>query len=335
MGVLSRLNTLIKSNLNAAVDRMSNPAREIDILVAEMEDALKAARLEVQANLASEKLAVKQRDRLLQESKEWEDRAARAVKAGDDNLARKALEQKAQLDTQAEAADRTLREQEAYVDQLSQSLKELEARVKEVKLRKSSLKQQAKMNAGRAGKKGGSAFADFERLSSKVDAMDAESQLDSELAMTKGAQNTLTRQVNDLTGENTQLKEELAFLQRLFADSSKQTGLWIPRMTLERENEEAWHYSLLIARGGAQSDDFQGHVGLLAIVIPPDGAPRTLSVPDEQPDLEKSLALKFKYYQRLEGTLRVPAGAKVTALTARVYDGTGTSPRATRTLTNP
>src|SRR5512137_235353 len=118
MGVLSRLNTLIKSNLNAAVDKMSNPAREIDILVAEMEDALKAARLEVQSNLASEKLAIKQRDRLLQEAKEWEDRAARAVKAGDDNLARKALEQKAQLDTQAEAAERSLREQEAYVDQL-------------------------------------------------------------------------------------------------------------------------------------------------------------------------------------------------------------------------
>ena len=135
MGVLSRLNTLIKSNLNAAVDRMSNPAREIDILVAEMEDALKAARLEVQANLASEKLAIKQRDRLLQESREWEDRAARAVKAGDDNLARKALEQKAQYEAQAEAADKSLREQEAYVDQLSASLKELEARVKEVKLR--------------------------------------------------------------------------------------------------------------------------------------------------------------------------------------------------------
>jgi phage shock protein A len=182
MGVLSRLNTLIKSNLNAAVDRMSNPAREIDILVAEMEDALKAARQEVQTNLASEKLAIKQRDRLLKEAKEWEDRAARAVHAGDDNLARQALQEKTQLDAQVEAAEKTLREQEAYVDQLTQSLKELEARVKEVKLRKNTLKQQAKMTAGKEGKEGGSAFADFERLSSKVDAMDAESQLDAELS---------------------------------------------------------------------------------------------------------------------------------------------------------
>jgi phage shock protein A len=213
MGVLSRLNTLIKSNLNAAVDRMSNPAREIDILVAEMEDALKEARLEVQANLASEKLAIKQRDRLLQESREWEDRAARAVKAGDDNLARKALEQKTQYDAQAEAADKSLREQEAYVDQLSASLKELEARVKEVKLRKSTLKQQAKMNAGKAGKKGGSAFADFERLSSKVDAMDAESQLDAELSALGSNDAEVDRKIRALD-KDTKIDDALAELKK-------------------------------------------------------------------------------------------------------------------------
>jgi phage shock protein A len=213
MGVLSRLNTLIKSNLNAAVDRMSNPAREIDILVAEMEDALKAARQEVQTNLASEKLATKQRDRLLQEAKEWEDRAARAVHAGDDNLARQALEQKTQLDAQAAAADKALREQEAYVDQLSASLKELEARVKEVKLRKGTLKQQAKMTAGKSGKKGGSAFADFERLSSKVDAMDAETTLDAELDSMSTKDAEVDRKLRALD-KDTKIDDALAELKK-------------------------------------------------------------------------------------------------------------------------
>ena len=213
MGIFARLGTLIKSNLNAAVDRMSNPEREIDILIAEMEDALKAARQEVQSNLASEKLAIKQRDRLRQEAAEWEDRAARAVKAGDDDLARKALEQKAQLDVQAAAAEKTLREQEAYVDQLTQSLKELEARVKEVKLRKGTLKQQAKMSAGRAGKKGGSAFADFERLSSKVDAMDAESQLDAELTALGSKDAEVDRKIRALD-KDTKIDDALAELKK-------------------------------------------------------------------------------------------------------------------------
>src|SRR5689334_10600348 len=45
--------------------------------------------------------------------------------------------------------------------------------------------------------------------------------LDSELAMMRGRQEALTRQVTELTGENAQLKEELAFLQKLVSDSSK------------------------------------------------------------------------------------------------------------------
>lgn len=213
MGVLSRLNTLIKSNLNAAVDRMSNPAREIDILVAEMEDALKAARQEVQTNLASEKLAIKQRDRLLQEAKEWEDRAARAVHADDDNLAREALTQKTQLDAQAAAADRALHEQEAYVDQLSESLKELEARVKEVKLRKNTLKQQARMRSGKPAAKGGSAFAEFERLSSKVDAMDAETTLDAELGSMSTKDAEVDRKLRALD-KDTKVDDALAELKK-------------------------------------------------------------------------------------------------------------------------
>jgi phage shock protein A len=213
MGVLSRLNTLIKSNLNAAVDKMSNPAREIDILVAEMEDALKAARLEVQQNLAGEKLAIKKRDHLIAEARQWEDRAAQAVRAGKDDLAREALMQKADLDTQIGLAEKALREQEAYVDQLSQSLKELEARVKEVKLRKSTLKQQAQMAAGKAGKKGGSAFANFERLSSKVDALDAESQLDAELSALGSKDAEVDRKIRALD-KDTKIDDALAELKK-------------------------------------------------------------------------------------------------------------------------
>ena len=36
MSLLSRIGNLFKSNLNAAIDSMSDPAKEIDLLVAEM-----------------------------------------------------------------------------------------------------------------------------------------------------------------------------------------------------------------------------------------------------------------------------------------------------------
>jgi hypothetical protein len=39
--------------------------------------------------------------------------------------------------------------------------------------------------------------------------------------MTRGKQEALSKQATELTGENAQLKEELAFLQKLVSDSSK------------------------------------------------------------------------------------------------------------------
>jgi phage shock protein A len=213
MGILSRLNTLIKSNLNAAVDRMSSPEREIDIMISDMEDAVKQARQEVQQCLVTEKLAIKERDRLRADSAGWEQKATRAIQAGDDELARQGLEMKAQVDALLAAAEKNVRDQEAYVDELTKSLKSLEARVAEVKLRKGTLKQQAKMRAGRDGKKGGSAFEEFERISGKVDAMDAAVDIDAELAGQSAREAETDRKFRDLD-KSSKIDDALAALKK-------------------------------------------------------------------------------------------------------------------------
>jgi hypothetical protein len=163
------------------------------------------------------------------------------------------------------------------------------------------------------------------------------SQLESDLAMSRGTEQALTRQVTDLVAENAQLKEQSTFLQKLVADSSKQVGLTIPRLSVDREGESAYRYNMIVVRGGNPRDEFQGHVSLQAELAPATLAtiPRTLYLPDDQPDSKPGLALKFKYYQRVEGTLRVPPGARLTALTVRAFEEGNANPRVSRTLTNP
>ena len=75
------------------------------------------------------------------------------------------------------------------------------------------------------------------------------STLESELAMTRGAQEALTKQAIELSGENAQLKEELAFLQKLVSDSSKQVGLQIQRLAVEPRRRR--HVALQPARSCA------------------------------------------------------------------------------------
>lgn len=166
------------------------------------------------------------------------------------------------------------------------------------------------------------------------------SQLESELAMTTGAQTTLSKQTLELMAENTQLKEELSFLQKLVSDSNKQVGLAIQRLTVEHERDDAWHYSVLVVRGGTPRDEFEGALALQATVQPPSAGgvparPTVLTLPDEQPELTSALKLKFKYYQRLEGTIRVPPGAQLRSVTARAFEAGQANPRASRTLVMP
>jgi hypothetical protein len=166
------------------------------------------------------------------------------------------------------------------------------------------------------------------------------STLESELAMTRGSQETQQKQSIELASENAQLKEELAFLQKLVSDSSKQVGLQLQRLSVERDSEEMWHYSLLVVRGGSPKDEFEGSVVLQATLAPAVGAAEPLApshgviltLPDDQPEAKSALILKFKYYQRVEGRFRVPAGMRVTAVTARAFESGQQSARATRTL---
>jgi len=182
--------------------------------------------------------------------------------------------------------------------------------------------------------------ADNAKLGSEAGLLRARTtELESELAMTRGSQATLTKQSRELEQENVQLKEELAFLQKLVVDSNKLPGLAIQRLSAEKERDDAWGYSLLLVRGGNPRDEFVGKVTLqatLSAVSPGMAAPRqvTVTLPDDAPEAAGPLDLKFKYYQRVEGTIRVPPGSRLLSLTARVFENGAASPRATRTLTN-
>ncbi len=156
-------------------------------------------------------------------------------------------------------------------------------------------------------------------------------ELESDLNVTRGAQTTLSRQTLDLQNENTQMKEELAFLRKLFSDTGKPGTFTIQRLSAEKDRDDVYRFSMLVVRGGNPSDEFSGQLTLLASVAAA-GHSSTLTLPDDQPDTAAALKLKFKYYQRVEGTFRVPPGGQLRSLQARVVEPGQATPKATRSL---
>jgi phage shock protein A len=212
MGILGRINSVIKSNLNAVLDNMTDPGKEIDLLIVEMEENLKKAKEEVITSLAGAKRTGMRGDELQREAEQWQRRAEQAVRAGDDSLAREALTKQMEITRELSSLRRAEQEQRSYSDELKVSLSALEARIKEVKARKETLKVRARAaKEGRTPLQGGRAFEDFNRLEDRIEAMETEGDL---TASTDGRDAALAAKFSHLEAENPQVEDALAELKR-------------------------------------------------------------------------------------------------------------------------
>ena len=158
--------------------------------------------------------------------------------------------------------------------------------------------------------------------------------LESEMQMDKGAQDSLTRQALSLQTENTQLKEELTYLQQLVSGSSKEGAITIRRPTVERDEPDQMHVRMLVVQGGAKGDPFVGQLSV-ALELQEEGRRLHINLPDDQPESAMALKLNFKYYQRIDVIVRVPPGAVARTLQARVLQAGNSQPKVTQTVNLP
>lgn len=178
MGIFSRFNRVLKSNLNSMLDKAEDPAKLIDQTITEMQSELKNARKELVQTLGSAKRLEKKRAELEDEVAKWEDKAVLALKAGDEELAREALKMKMRVLKQKEDAGRQAGEQENAARQMQETLEEIERKVEDLKARKSTLAakvRRARETPDEVGEiTGGGAFGDLHRLSGRIDQLEAE-----------------------------------------------------------------------------------------------------------------------------------------------------------------
>ncbi len=214
MGILGRLSTLVKSNLNEAIDSMQDPGKEIDQMVRDMEDSARQAKTEVAQGMAEGKRLRRRIGDLEAEIGEWQKRAETAVRAGDDGLAKEALKRKAEKEAERAEAEKSVQEQDVYAVQLGEALKALEARLKDVKLRQGTLRAKARANRSGSPMSGKtSAFDDFDRMAGKIDAVEAEASLGEELGGRSAESLAAERKLDQLAGQSS-VDDALAELKR-------------------------------------------------------------------------------------------------------------------------
>lgn len=155
--------------------------------------------------------------------------------------------------------------------------------------------------------------AERDRFSSTANA--AESQLNIERA----AQKQLATQVRSLEGENTRLKEDLAFFESLLPNATGPQGISIRRVKVDQIAPNQLRYRLLIMQGGLGDRYFVGTLQL-AVTTLRDGKNVMMVFPENNSGELDKFKLRFKHYQRVEGVLTLPEDASVKLVQARVLE---------------
>lgn len=189
MGIIQRLRTLMSSNINAMITKAEDPQKMLDQLVLDMQNQFVEARQQVAVAMADEQKLKKQYENEARIAAEWENKARKALMAGDEGLAREVLARKAEHDKMAGEFKTQYDLQAQAVAQLRDALSQLNAKIEEAKRKKNLLIARAKRAEAQktihdtmSGLGDNSAFDAFARMEGKVDQAEAEAAVSAQFA---------------------------------------------------------------------------------------------------------------------------------------------------------
>lgn len=126
MGILNRISTIAKSNINAMLDAAEDPAKMLDQLTRDMRDGITQSRTEVAKMIADEKELQANYERSQQLADEWQKKAELAMQKGAEDLAREALHRKIDYANNAKVYQDQWAAQHQAVEKAKADLHELE-----------------------------------------------------------------------------------------------------------------------------------------------------------------------------------------------------------------
>jgi phage shock protein A len=225
MGILSRMKTVFKSEVNSALDKVENTEKMLNQTVVDMQEQLVKAKQQVAVAIADEKRLEKQYKENQAQAESWMEKAKLAVQKGNDELAKAALARKTEYEGLAAEYKKQWDAQKASVDKIKASLRELERKIDEARRQKDLLIARSKRakaqkqihqtmnnmstNAG--------AFDTFERMKRKVDEDEARAEAAEEMS-TSSEEANLDKQFADL--EKSSVDDELAKLKTQISGGS-------------------------------------------------------------------------------------------------------------------
>jgi phage shock protein A len=175
MGLMERVSTLIRANLNDLVDKAEHPEKMIKQLILDMENQFIQVKTQVAVAIADQHILEQKEKENNRLSSEWMQKAELAVQKGKDDLARAGLERYQNYQRLAQSFKEQVADQLEQVESLKEALHKLEHKLVEARAKSQILIAQHRRSrsVGKARdaqivlNQGHSSLA-FERMKDKV-----------------------------------------------------------------------------------------------------------------------------------------------------------------------
>ena len=180
MAIFSRIADILKANINDMIDKAEDPVKMVKQLIIEMEQQVDDATQALGQAMGSQKVAAKELADAEAKVADWNDKAKLALKNGNEELARKALDVKVGLDEQVVQLRASYDAITEQVNKLKDQVQTLRVKLDEARARQSVLAARAKMaEASKTAAKSvnssslDSAFAKLDQLEAKIVAQES------------------------------------------------------------------------------------------------------------------------------------------------------------------
>lgn len=221
-GLFSRFRNSISSALNDAVDAVSDPGQEVALMLDDLAEGIRKSEEDLKQALVDRKMLERKIEELSAKENDWQSKAEQALRLGDEGLAHKALERKAEYALQIGQSKAALVEQSGLVETMSRQIKESKAKLKSLNLRRGSLMAQA-----RAAKRGvapgtlsdGGTLSRLDEIEHRIAQVEALNEVQAELGGSEAEEAAIDQQLAALGGDS-ELDDQLAALKAKLAQSS-------------------------------------------------------------------------------------------------------------------
>src|SRR5260370_12465040 len=144
MGILDRVSTLLRANINDLVDRAEDPEKVVKQLIIDMNNQLLQVKTQVAASIADEKLLYQRYQDNAEKANDWQQRAELAVEKGQDDMAREALSRRNSFHQTADGFKEQYDQQATQVEPLRTALHQLEAKIQDASTKEALLLARAR-----------------------------------------------------------------------------------------------------------------------------------------------------------------------------------------------